>query len=175
MLTRMVWEESGITGWTVHQRAAGEDGIGISYAAKERLIAQAFTHQTVSDLEMASVQSRHAVADSKEMHSIVEGLASPKVIQHIRSLLLYIRSIYPCQVVKNEVFRRYGWESHHQALSNISTNGFERHYHQSSMNWHCFSPYNRSHGMTSRCKSIQWSARRTTPIGCGTIVFGHLN
>ena len=89
---------------------------------KERLVAHALPTKR-SDLEMVNIHSRHAVAESKEMHSIVEGLASPKVIQkHIRSLLLYIRSIYPLpnDGKERDFPRRYGRESHHQTRSPTS-------------------------------------------------------
>ena len=99
----LVWEESEFWTGQFIKDLIGEDGIGISYAAKERLLAHAFAHQTVSDLEMVNVTSRHAVAESKEVHSMVEGLASPKVIQnHMQSLLFYIRSIYPLPTERKE-------------------------------------------------------------------------
>ena len=91
----LAWEETDFWAGQFIKDLLGEDDVGISYAAKERLIAHAFTNNTVSDLEMVNIQSRRAV-ESTEIRSIVETLASPKVIQnHMKSLLSYIQIIYP--------------------------------------------------------------------------------
>lgn len=92
----LAWEDTDFWAGNFIKDLLGEHGVGISYQAKERLIAHAFTNNTVSDLEMVSRKSRRAVESSTEIRSFVETLASPKVIQnHMKSLLSYIQIIYP--------------------------------------------------------------------------------
>ena len=50
-LENLTWEESEFWDGQFIKELLSKDGIGISYAAKERLVAHAFTHQTVSDLK----------------------------------------------------------------------------------------------------------------------------